>query len=120
MKMNITVQGYKFIFSNRPLYRLGRHLAFWVVFIFHYSLQNMLIGGAHEAAHYRSIPEVIQYDAFFFPAFLLSSYFFMYVIIPRFLLQRKIAAFVLSFSGLMLVNIFRPIIPGLLYIHVAE
>ena len=112
------MRGYKFIFSNRPLYRLLRHLAFWVVFIFHYSLQNVLIGGAHEAAHYRSIPAVLQYDAFFFPTFLLSSYFFMYVIIPRFLLQRKIAAFILSFSVLMLVNMFSAYYTGLLYIHV--
>ena len=111
------MRGYNFIFSNRPLDRLGRHLAFWAVFIGHYSLQNLLVGGPHEAASYRTIPAVLQYDAFFFPTFLLSSYFFMYVIIPRFLLQRKVAAFVLSFSGLMLVNLFSAYYTGLLYVH---
>ncbi len=80
----------------------------------------MLIGGIHEAARYRSIPAVLQYDAFFFPAFLLSAYFFMYVIIPRFLFQRKIAAFVLSFSGLMLVNIISAYYTGNLYIHIVN
>jgi hypothetical protein len=114
------VRGYKFIFSNEPFYRLGRHLAFWAVFIGHYSLQNLLVGGPHEAASYRTIPAVLQYDAFFFPTFLLSSYFFMYTIIPRFLLQRKIAAFILSFSGLMLVNLFSAYYTGLLYIHVVN
>ncbi len=114
------MKGYQFIFSNKPFFRLLRHLAFWVVFIFHYSLQNMLIGGIHEAARFRSIPQVIQYDAFFFPAFLLSSYLFMYIIIPCFLLRRKIAAFVLSFSGLMLLNIIAAYYAGNLYIHVVN
>jgi hypothetical protein len=80
----------------------------------------MLIGGIHEAIHYRSLPEVLQYDAFFFPAFLISAYFFMYVIIPRYLLQKKITAFVLSFSGLMLVNIFAAYYTGVLYIHIVN
>jgi len=113
------VKGYQFIFSNRPLHRLLRHLAFWAVFIFHYSLQNMLIGGTREALHYRSIPATIQYDAFFVPAFMLSAYFFMYVVIPHFLFQKKITAFVLAFSGLMTFNLICANYTGILYIHVS-
>ena len=113
------MKGYQFIFSNRPLHRLLRHLAFWTVFIFHYSLQNMLIGGTREALHYRSIPATIQYDAFFVPAFMLSAYFFMYVVIPHFLFQKKITAFVLAFSGLMAFNLICANYTGILYIHVS-
>ena len=113
------MKGYQFIFSNRPLYRVLRHLAFWTVFIFHYSLQNMLIGGTHEAVRYRTIPAIIQYDAFFFPAFMISAYFFMYVLIPHFLFQRKITAFVLAFSGLIALNLIAANYMGILYIHVS-
>ncbi len=113
------MKGYHFIFSNRPLYRLLRHLAFWTVFIFHYSLQNVLIGGTHEAVRYRTIPAIIQYDAFFFPAFVISAYFFMYLIIPHFLFQKKITGFVLAFSGLMALNLICANYTGILYIHVS-
>ena len=113
------MKGYQFIFSNRPLYRLLRHFAFWTVFIFHYSLQNMLIGGTHEAIHFRTIPAIIQYDAFFVPAFVISAYFFMYLIIPRFLFQKKITGFVLAFSGLMALNLISASYTGILYIHVS-
>ncbi len=114
------MQGNQFINSNRPLYRLLRHLAFWAVFFFHYSLQNMLVGGAHEATHYRSVPAVLQYDLFFFPAFILSAYFFMYVIIPRFLFRKKIIPFVLTFSGLLVLNIICAYYTGNIYLHVVN
>jgi Histidine kinase len=113
------VKGYHFIFSNKPAYRLLRHLAFWTIFIFHYSIQNILIGGAHEAVHFRSFHDLIQYDLFFVPPFIVSSYFFMYIIIPVFLLQRRITAFTWSFCGLMLLNIITPYFTGILYIHVS-
>ncbi|HEY4967929.1 MAG TPA: histidine kinase [Puia sp.] len=113
------MKGYHFIFSNRPLYRLLRHLAFWAVFIVHYSLQNMLIGGTHEALHYRTIPAIIQFDAFFVPAFIISAYFFMYVVIPHSLFQKKITAFVLAFSGLMVLNFICASYTGIVYIHVS-
>jgi len=112
------VKGYQFIFSNQPQYRLLRHLAFWTVFIFHYSLQNMLIGGPGEAIHYRTIPAVIQYDMFFVPAFVISAYFFMYLIIPHFLFQKKITGFVLAFLGIMVLNLISVIYTGKWYIHV--
>lgn len=113
------MKGYQFIFSNRPLYRLLRHLAFWTVFIFHYSLQNMLIGGTQEALHYRTIPAILQYDLFFVPAFVLSAYFFMYVVIPHFLFRRKITAFVLAFAGIIALNLICANYTGRFYIHVS-
>jgi sensor histidine kinase YesM len=113
------VKGYNFIFSNKLIYRLLRHIAFWVVFIFHYSAQNSLIGGPNEAMHFRSFPNIIQYDMFFVPAFILSAYFFMYVIIPVFLFQRKIAGFILSFSALLLVNIIAAYFTSIQYVHVS-
>jgi sensor histidine kinase YesM len=111
------VKGHHFIFSNRPLYRLLRHLAFWAIFIFHYSMQNMLIGGTNEAIHYRTILATIQYDAFFVPAFVISAYIFMYLVIPHFLFQKKITPFVLAFSGLMALNLLSATYTGIVYIH---
>ena len=113
------MKGHPFIFSNKPSYRLLRHLAFWAVFIFHYSMQNMLIGGIHEAMHYRTIPAIIQYDTFFVPAFVISAYFFMYLIIPHFLFQKKITGFALAFSGLMVLNMISATYTGIWYIHVS-
>ncbi len=113
------MKEYKFIFSNQLMYRLTRHFAFWVVFIFHYSTQNSLIGGPNEAMHFRSIPSLIQYDMFFVPTFFLSAYFFMYMIIPVFLFQRKIAAFILSFSALLLINIIAAYFTSIQYVHIS-
>ena len=113
------MRDYNFIFSNQFVYRLTRHLAFWVIFIFHYSAQNSLIGGPNEAMHFRSIPSLIKYDMFFFPAFILSAYFFMYIIIPVFLFQRKIAAFTLSFSILLLINIIAAYFTSIQYVHIS-
>ncbi len=79
----------------------------------------MLIGGAREATHYRTIPEIFQYDMFFFPAFIISAYFFMYVVIPHFLFQRKITAFVLAFSGLIALNLIYANYAGIWYIHIS-
>jgi hypothetical protein len=111
------VEENKFIFSNKFSYRLLRHLAFWAIFLFHYDLQNSLIGGYHEAVHVRPFHELAEYDLFFVPSFLLSSYFFMYVVIPVFLFQRRIPGFILSFSVLILLNAVAACFTGILYIH---
>lgn len=111
------MKGYNFIFSNSLIYRFLRHIAFWTVFIFHYSTQNILIGGTHEALHFRSFPALFQYDIFFIPAFLITTYFFMYVVIPQFLFRRKIKWFVLAVSGLLILNIIAAYFTGILYIH---
>jgi sensor histidine kinase YesM len=70
--------------------------------------------------HFRSFPSLIQYDMFFAPAFILSAYFFMYVIIPVFLFQRKIAAFILSFSALLLINIIAAYFTSIQYVHISK
>ncbi len=113
------MKGYHFIFSNQFIYRLTRHVAFWVVFILHYSAQNSLIGGPNEAMHFRSIPSLIQYDLFFVPTFILTAYFFMYVIIPVFLFQRKNVAFILSFSALLLINIIAAYFTSIQYVRIS-
>jgi len=111
------VNGYPFIFSNRFPYRLLRHLAFWIVFLGHYAVQNIIITGSSGTGYFRSLPQLFLYIAFFFPAFVVSAYFFMYVIIPAFLYTRRFVPFLLSFTGLIISNFVVATLMAKLYIH---
>jgi sensor histidine kinase YesM len=114
------VKGYLFIFSNRNVYFISRHLAFWIVFIMHYGIQNILIGGYREPQHYRTLPELLLYILFFVPTLILSSYFFMYVILPDLLFKNKIKGFLISFFGLILFNGVTAYFIGRYYIHLTQ
>ena len=111
------MNGYPFIFSNRFPYRLLRHLAFWIVFLGHYAVQNIIITGSSGTGYFRSLPQLFLYIAFFFPAFVVSAYFFMYVIIPAFLYTRRFVSFLLSFSGLIISNFVVATLMAKQYIH---
>ncbi len=108
-----------FIFSDKFSYRLGRHLTFWMLFLLHFALQNILIGGYKEAQHLRTLPELLQYVAFFFPAFMLSSYFFMYKSIPGFLITRRISQLLVPLFILLLINLVVAYFISNLYVHIS-
>ena len=108
-----------FIFSDKFSYRLGRHLSFWMIFLLHFALQNVMIGGFKEAQHTRTLPELLQYVAFFFPVFVISSYIFMYKVIPDFLYNRKISRLLISLFVLLLINLVVAYSISNLYVHIS-
>jgi hypothetical protein len=87
------------------------------VFLIHYAIQNIIIAGSDGTTNFRSLSQLFQYVSFFFPAFVITAYLFMYVIIPAFLFRRKIALFLLSYAGLLIANFFLACLAGILYIH---
>jgi sensor histidine kinase YesM len=110
---------YQFVFSNKPIHRITRHLVFWLLFTIHLASQNILIGGYKEAERYRSFSEITTYLAFFLPFIIITSYVFMYFVLPRYVFIYRITAFIISIPVIFTVNIFAAYYAGVLYIHTA-
>jgi sensor histidine kinase YesM len=109
----------QFVFSNKPIHRITRHLVFWIVFTLHLASQNFLVGGYKEAERLRSLPEILQYLAFFLPFFIVTAYFFMYVVLPQFLFTLRTKGFYLTLVMIFIINLFVANEEGILYIHYA-
>lgn len=58
--------GFEFIFSDKPVNRLFRHVLFWAVLALHFVIQNLLIGGFNESLKQRSFLESVYYLLFFY------------------------------------------------------
>lgn len=106
-----------FIFSNQLKYRLGRHLTFWVLFSLHFIIQNLMIGGPGEAKTSRSFLESALHFLYFFPVYLLSTYFFIEVLLPKFLFRQRYTAFAFSFLILFAVSFIAIYYAGVFYLH---
>ncbi len=97
------VTGSQFIFSNKPKYRLARHLVFWLIF----SLQTVLV-----ATRMNSISDFFLYQSYKSPLFFLCSilsvcffsvYFSIYLLFP-FLQKKRYTVFAFGFIGLIIFN----------------
>jgi sensor histidine kinase YesM len=95
-----------FIFSNKPNYRLSRHLAFWAVYYLHTVLTDL------PNAKIKTFisPAVYIYawhDAFaYLPVYLFGVYVSLYFILPRYLAKRNIAFLCLTASLLLVLSTF--------------
>ncbi len=110
--------SYEFIFSNKPAYRLYRHISFWLTFILHFFIQNLIIGSANEALHPRSPLESLISISYFLPIYLIAVYIFIEIVIPAFLFKRRYVIFFISAAGLLLFNFTACYYSGVLYEHV--
>jgi hypothetical protein len=108
---------YKFIFSDRPDYRISRHLAFWAVLLLHFIIQNLMVGGINEALKPRSYFDSFTNALYFFPAYIVSVYFLLYTFIPVFLFRNKYLLFVASFCILIMIDCTGCYFSGMLYLH---
>jgi len=108
---------HEFIFSNEPKYRIGRHLVFWILFSLHFIIQNLMIGGPGEARTSRTFLESASHFLYFLPIYLLSTYFFIEVLLPGFLFKQRYTAFVSSFLLLFIVSFIAIYYAGVLYLH---
>jgi len=80
--------------------------------------QNLLVGGYKEAQHIRSLPQTLFYILFFLPFFVLSSYVFIYIVLPRFLFHRRLVSFLVSLLCLLIFDFAGCYLSGMLYIHI--
>lgn len=106
-----------FIFSNQLKYRLGRHLTFWILFSLHFIIQNLMIGGPGEAKTSRSFLESTSHFLYFLPVYLLSTYFFIEVLLPKFLFKQRYTAFAFSFLILFAISYTCIYYAGVFYLH---
>ncbi|MEO6219566.1 MAG: histidine kinase [Ginsengibacter sp.] len=100
----IIVTGKQFIFSKKISYKLLRHSAFWIVYYLHTiitSISDLKIKTVINPLLYK----VAFYDALYFlPIYLISVYFSIYFILPRYLANRRISFLFLSLVFLLSVT----------------
>ena len=106
-----------FIFSNQLKYRLGRHLVFWVLFSLHFIIQNLMIGGPGEAKTSRTFFESASHFLYFLPVYLFSTYFFIEVLLPKFLFRQRYTVFAFSFLALFVISFTAIYYAGVFYLH---
>lgn len=84
----------KFVFSNEKWYRIARHFAYWIFFIFfilHYSFNDFTV------ENFKKILAYMPYD-------IASTYFLLLVIVPRVLKRGKFMQLLLYFLLLVCVD----------------
>jgi len=88
---------YEFIFSNKKLHRLSRHLVFWVVYAIYFWAQS--INPMNYNEFFVLLPYKYAFINFycFIPLCILSVYLFIYILLPAFLKKRRYALFSLTF-----------------------
>jgi histidine kinase len=111
------VEQHDLIFSNQLRHKIARHLFFWIAFSLHFIIQNLMIGGPGEAKTSRTFLESSSHFLYFLPIYLLSTYFFIEFLLPKFLFKQRYAAFAFSFLVLFAVNFIAIYYAGLLYLH---
>lgn len=76
-----------------------------------------MIGGPGEAKTSRTLLESASHFLYFLPLYLLSTYFFIEVLLPRFLFKQRYTVFALLFLMLFAVSFIAIYYAGKLYLH---
>lgn len=84
------IEQYPFIFSDKPKYRIRRHLAFWV---FWWLFQGVLYSAVGAFEHVYTYPPKLLNSVceslFYMLAHITLAYGLMYFVIPRYLLRQR-------------------------------
>ncbi|MEO5781625.1 MAG: hypothetical protein ABIQ07_00040, partial [Ginsengibacter sp.] len=108
----------EFIFSNKPYHRFNRHIVFWLIFSLHFFIQNLIIGTANEALNPRTPLQSLIAISYFLPIYIISTYFFIELVIPAFLFKRRYTIFFIATAALLLFNFAACYLSGVLYEHI--
>jgi len=76
-----------------------------------------MVGGAGEARNSRTFLQSVSHSMYFLPVYLLTTYFFIAVLLPRFLFKKRYTVFAFSFSSLIILTFIAVYCAGLLYLH---
>ncbi len=109
--------SYEFIFSTKPAIRFARHACFWIAFGIHFFIQSLLIPGVNEALTPRTPFESVINTSCFLPVYIISVYFLIEIIIPKFLFKARYTIFFTATLGLLIFNFAACYFTGLLYEH---
>jgi hypothetical protein len=112
--------SYDFIFSNKLGPKASRHFAFWMVLIFHFIIQNLIIGGVNEGVRRRGLADSAFYALFFFPVYILFVYILIEEILPLFLFRRKYILSFGLFAGILFTNVILCYFIGIFYMKTVQ
>ena len=93
-----------FIFSNQLKYRLGRHLALWVVFSVYFFTVNFMPRSAQDLLASKTFLIAFQ-RMIYLPVSIISVYISIYYLLPRFILKGKYVEFFILYFCLCLINL---------------
>jgi LytS/YehU family sensor histidine kinase len=83
------MEQYPFIFSDKPRYRIWRHLAFWVVWWLTQGVLYSVIGYSGKPPYNLRLLDSMFESMAYMLAHISLAYALMYFVIPRFLLKQK-------------------------------
>ena len=78
-----------FIFSNKPKYRIGRHVLFWLIAFFGPALVGVEVLSIFNQSSKERFLEATVVQFLYLPAQIFLAYIIMYYVIPQFILKNK-------------------------------
>ncbi len=94
----------KFIFSNQPKYRIGRHLALWLGFSVYFFAVNFYPRNTQDLIASKTYVEAF-WRMTYLPVSIVSVYISIYFLLPRFILKGWYFKFFILFFCLCAINI---------------
>jgi two-component system LytT family sensor kinase len=103
-KNTLTVTANEFIFSQKRAHRIARHAAFWLAYYIYtvvISLPDLQVKSFADSSLYKeALDEALQ----FLPLYFISVYFSVYVILPKYLANKKVFTLILYSLLLIIVT----------------
>lgn len=81
--------AYEFIFSNKTVHRVTRHLVFWCVYSVYFWLQSIAASDFKDLREFEPYRNALVNLLCFLPSCILSVYLFIYVFLPAFLKKKR-------------------------------
>ena len=98
------MERYAFIFSNKPSYRLQRHVCFWMAWWLFQSFLYSFSAGFFNLSYFERLPVSTVEALIYLVPHMFLSYSLMYFAIPHFLLKGKYVQTALVVTGLFLIT----------------
>lgn len=96
------VKAYDFIFSNRLLHHLTRHVIFWIIFLVYFYYVNLIPGTTQDLWSSKTYSNALQL-IIYFPVSVISVYVSIYILLPRYILRGKYISLLLITAGLSVI-----------------
>jgi hypothetical protein len=106
------MQDAPFIFSNRPKYRIARHLAFWIVFLLSQAAVSLIVPSIFNRNNSERMFEATFGQLLYLPGQLFLVYTLLYFVIPKFILKTR---YKLAFLWMIILCILTGFIASVFY-----
>src|SRR5438034_3473699 len=106
------MQGSPFIFSNKPPYRIARHLTFWIVFFISQAAVSLVVPSLFNRNNSERVFEAGFGQLLYLPGQLVLVYSLLYFVIPKFILKAK---YKLAFLWIIILCVATGFIASLFY-----